>query len=282
MPGPLMRVEIAYNHGKLRHRLVSEAMRDGVGRLGDFPVPVSPHGPRPDGLICYGWCDPATEYRRRRLPVLTMDMPWFNRLHPKNPASCVKISVNHWHPTAYFQRRPKPTDRWEKISLPILPMRGNGRHIVVAGSGPKSSVRDGNEFQAWERDTIAALRLLTDREIVYRPKPYMKDSAPPQIEGARMDRDTPIAGLLADAWAVVTRQSNVAVDALRLGIPVFCWEGVGSVLAMQNLADIERPFLPTDQQRQQFFADLAYCQWTMAELKSGAAWAHIKDEGVFA
>lgn len=278
----MMRVEVAFNHGKLRHRMTAEAMTQGIGRIGDFPVQVSSHGPRPDGLVCYGWCDPAAEYRRRGIPVLTMDMPWFGRLHPSNPDSSVKISVNHWHPTAYFQRRPKPTDRWEKLGLPILPMRADGRHIVVAGSGPKSSVRDGNEFQAWEREAIAALRLLTDREIVYRPKPYRKEAAPPPIDGARMDRDTPIAGLLSGAWAVVTRQSNVAVDALRLGIPALCWEGVGSVLAMQNLADIERPFLPTDDQRQQFFADLAYCQWTMAELKSGAAWAHIKDEGIFA
>lgn len=281
MPGPLMRVEVAYNHGKLRHRLVSEAMRDGIGRLGDFPVSVSTHGPRPDCLVCYGWCDPAKEYRPRGIHVVTMDMPWFNRLHPTNPESCVKISVNHWHPTAYFRRRPKPTDRWEKLGLPILPMRGSGRHIVVAGSGPKSSVRDGNEFQAWEREAIAALRLLTDREIVYRPKPYMKDAAPPPIEGSRMDREKPIAALLEGAHAVVTRQSNVAVDALRLGVPVFCLDGVASVLAKDDLSWIESPRIPSDDQRLQFFADLAYCQWTMAELRTGAAWAHIKDEGLF-
>lgn len=278
----MMRVEVAFNHGKLRHRMTAEAMTQGIGCIGDFPVQVSSHGPRPDGLICYGWCDPATEYRRRGIPVLTMDMPWFGRLHPSNPDASVKVSVNHWHPTAYFQRRPKPDDRWAKLGLSIQPMRQSGRHIVVAGSGPKASVRDGNEFQAWEREAIAALRLLTDREIVYRPKPYRKEVAPPQIEGARMDRDTPIAGLLTGAWAVVTRQSNVAVDALRLGIPAFCWEGVGSVLALQDLESIEQPFVPSDDQRRQFFADLAYCQWTMAELKSGAAWAHIKDEGIFA
>src|SRR5690606_30353014 len=135
-----------------------------------------------------------------------------------------------------------------------LPMRGSGAHIVVAGSGPKSSARDGNEFQAWEREAIATLRTLTDRPIVYLPKPYMKQAAPPEIPGATMDRTTPLAELLSGAHAVVTRQSNVAVDALRLGVPVFCWEGVASVLASQDLTEIERPFRPGDEQRSQFFA----------------------------
>lgn len=278
MSRPLIRVEMSYNGGKLRRRLVGEAMAAGITRAGDYVV--SGETGRPDALVCYGWDDPATAYRLRRIPVVTMDMPWFRRMPPTDPAACVKLSVNHWHPTAYFQAKPKPVDRWKLLGLPILPMRHAGGPIIVAGSGPKASVRDGNEFQAWERETIAALRDLTDRQIIYRPKPYMKNAAPPPIEGADMDRATPIADLLKGAWAVVTRQSNVAVDALRLGVPAFCFEGVGSALALQDLSLIEAPRIPTDQERQQFFADLAYCQWSMSELSSGAAWSHILSEGL--
>jgi hypothetical protein len=274
-----MQIQFAYNGLKTRHRYVTEAMREGVSKSRGLIV-LPGQTTRPDVLVCYGWCPPADLFRSRGITVVTMDLAWYGRGGAKDPASYVKLSVNHWHPTAYFQNRPKPDDRWLRHGIPILPMRRDGRHIIVAGSGPKSSARDGNEFQAWEREAITTLRTLTDRPIIYRPKPYMEERPPAPIEGATMDRETPLGDMLERAHAVVTRQSNVAVDALRAGIPVFCWEGVASVLASQDLTEIERPRIPTGDERAQFFADLAYCQWTVDELRSGAAWAYMKDEGL--
>lgn len=271
-------VQMAYSLEKPRHREVGDAMKMGL-QASRCLLTTAGQG-TPHALVVYGWCEPATEFKRRGVPVVTMDMPWFDRRPGEGPLSKVKISVNHWHPTAYFQRRPKPNDRWEKFGLPILPMRRRGGHIVVAGSGPKSSVRDGNQFQQWERDAIAALVDQTDRPIIYRPKPYMKSAPPPQILGATMDVTTPLEDLLRNAHAVITRQSNVAVDAIRLGVPVFCWEGVGSALGLQNLGLLEDPRIPTEDERRQFFADLAYCQWGLTEIQDGTAWRHLVAEGL--
>ncbi len=82
---------------------------------------------------------------------------------------------------------------------------------------------------------------------------------------------------LADCWAVVTLHSNVAVDALMAGIPVNVAEGVAAEFSTP-LAQIETPRMPEG--REQLFADIAYCQWTPAEMASGACWSHLLKNGI--
>jgi hypothetical protein len=270
-----MRVAMSYSLGKIRHATAGNAMQAGIAKCGDEIVQGGA-----DAWAVFGWAPPAEDMRAAGIPVVTMDMAYFGRLAPGNRDGYHKVSVNHWHPTAYFQAVKHRSDRWEALKQPIMPMRKSGKgHIVVAGSGPKSNVRDGNEFQSWERWAIGQIVDATDRPIIYRPKPYNTQTAEP-IPGSVMDDKTPISDLLKDAHCVITRQSNVAVDALRLGIPVFCWDGVGSALALQDLGFIEDPRRPSDDERWQFFCDLAYCQWTLKEVESGACWRHLKDEGL--
>ncbi|MBS4048157.1 MAG: hypothetical protein KG075_17560 [Alphaproteobacteria bacterium] len=266
---------MSYSLGKIRHATAGNAMQKGIANSGDEIVTGGA-----DAWVVFGWAPPASEMREAGLPVVTMDMAYFGRLAPGSRDGHHKVSVNHWHPTAYFQKVRHKSDRWESFRLPVFPMRKGGRgHIVVAGSGPKSNLRDGNEFQEWERWAIGQIADATDRPIIYRPKPYNNQTAQP-IAASVMDDKTPILDLLKDAHCVITRQSNVAIDALRIGVPAFCWDGAASVLSLQDLGLVEDPRIPTDEERWQFFSDLAYCQWTLAEMETGTAWRHLKDEGL--
>ena len=83
---------------------------------------------------------------------------------------------------------------------------------------------------------------------------------------------------LKGAWAVVTHHSNVAVDGLLQGIPAFCWQGVAAPLSSQDLTKIETPVYPDG--REQWTADIAWCQWSIAEMKAGLPWLHLKSEGL--
>jgi hypothetical protein len=57
--------------------------------------------------------------------------------------------------------------------------------------------------------------------------------------------DQPIEHVLAGASLVVTWHSNVAVDAIRLGIPVICREGAAAAVCPSELgADDPRPLDP--------------------------------------
>lgn len=258
-----------------------QTLREGAARKGHRIVPVADA----DCLAGYGWHPPAGDWAARARggdprPVITCDLAYFGREEAAE-RRWVKVSVNDPHPTTYFQRRPKDAARFSGFGIPLLPERINpAGAVVIAASGPKSSARDGLEFQGWERAAIQHLRQHTDRPLVYRPKPYMKAGAPQPLEGAAMDLRKPVDLLLRDAWAVVTRQSNVAVDALRCGLPVFAEAGVASVLGLKDLGLIEAPWRPSEAAKVQFFADLAWCQFRLAELRSGFLWDHLAQEGL--
>jgi hypothetical protein len=85
----------------------------------------------------------------------------------------------------------------------------------------------------------------------------------------------PISEALASARAIVTHHSNVAVEALAAGVPVHCFTGAAAACSVPLDRLCERP-----EGREQFLADVAYLQWSLDEMRSGAYWAHIKERGV--
>ncbi len=129
----------------------------------------------------------------------------------------------------------------------------------------------------WETSTLQALRQVTDRPIVYRPKPSCKMTL--LLPGAFYSPPIqPLEEALVDVHAVVTHHSNVACDALLEGIPAFSVEGVATAQGSQDFAQIETPIRSDD--RAQWAADVAYSQFTVAEMRDGICWKHLKAEGL--
>ena len=93
-----------------------------------------------------------------------------------------------------------------------------------------------------------------------------------------MMKDQPLADVLHGAHCVVAHHSNVAVEAILAGIPAICPEGVASVMAGHKLKQIEDPPMPSG--RAQWAADIAYCQWSIAEMTAGLPWIHLVREGL--
>ena len=85
----------------------------------------------------------------------------------------------------------------------------------------------------------------------------------------------PLAEDLADAWAVVTFNSSVAIDAVCEGIPVFCGKECSAYqVAEQDFSKIETP---TYADREPLYYSMAYGQFTAEEMQNGFAW-RILDE----
>jgi len=90
-------------------------------------------------------------------------------------------------------------------------------------------------------------------------------------------RNAPLAMDLIDCWAVVAHSSNVAVDALLLGVPVFVTDRCGARrCADTDLSHIESPRMPDD--REEWAATLAAQQWTLEEMRSGLAWRMLQEQ----
>jgi hypothetical protein len=84
----------------------------------------------------------------------------------------------------------------------------------------------------------------------------------------------PIEEDFKNAWAVVTFNSNSAVESVIAGIPSFV-DDHGSMafeVSNRNLIYLDDPKTP---EREQWAYNLAYCQWTHEEMRSGETWAHL-------
>ncbi len=217
------------------------------------------------------------ETYRTRATAVYVDLGYWNRKPARDRfGGYHKVSVNALHPTAYL-RAGHPDDRLRRVGVRLKPWRERGDRIIVAGMSDRSAALHGFAPEAWERHAVAALMRHTDRPIFYRPKPSWDGARP--ISGTVFLRGgTDIRGHLHNCWALVTHHSNAAVDALAAGIPVYCDDGAASLLSMPSLDTIDDPPLPDG--RDQFLADLAYCQWSVAELASGACWDYLAGEGL--
>lgn len=154
-------------------------------------------------------------------------------------------------------------DRWRQLKLEIKPWRQSGSHVLVCPPDQRLAELWEFDHEAWLEDALFRLRAATDRPIHVR------------LRETRTDASQPLSAALADCWAMVTRHSNAATEALLAGIPVFCTHPCASArMARSNLSLIEDPWLPDD--REQWAWNLAANQWTIAEIRSGLAWRMLQ------
>lgn len=278
-----MKVTVYYAPQNDRSKVVAQAMFRGIEACGEevrMKSSLAYRSPDSDVAVFYGLVGGLArvlaEYPRRGRQAVYVDLGYWHRKKHTRFDGYHKVSVNSRHPTAYFQNVEHPTDRARRLALRVEPWRTSGREVVVAGMSAKASAAEGMAAEQWERKTIARLRRLTPRPIIYRPKPSWHEARP--IEGAIFDRKTPLPEVFRTAHAIVTHHSNVGVDALLAGVPVISLDGAASVLGSGRLEDIEEP--PRPDGRDQWVADLAYCQWTLDEMRSGLCWQHLVREGL--
>lgn len=272
--------EVAKNK---RSHMIADAMRAGIFKVGDklANTPGTPyHGPTADVAAFYGFDQHLRQvfrdYRALNKPVILIDLGYWQRREGGSLTGYHKVSVNARHPTAYFRARPHAADRFRKLGVPVRPWT-SGQHVLVCGMSAKSAEVEGFRPEEWENGVITTLRALTDRPIFYRPKPSWADARP--IPGTRFcPEPEEVTPYLADCHAIVTHHSNTAIDGLMAGIPSFCWDGVAAQLSLQDLHRIERPHQPEG--RDLFAHDLAYAQWRPDEMRNGAVFRHLKNEGL--
>jgi hypothetical protein len=279
---PTIAIYFASQHN--RSRIIGEAMQAGAQRLG-IPVDLLRSGGyrsrTHEVAIFYSLADGLRnvfeDYKRRHRAVY-IDLGYWGRRKRTRWDGYHKLAVNNRHPVAYFQNRKHPADRFAQFGIPVRPWRREGRHILLAGMSEKAARAEGLNPEAWEREAVLHLRQLTDRPIVYRPKPNWPGAK--LIPGTVMQdgNSIPLERALSGCHAVVTHHSNVAVEALLAGVPCICPGGVASVLSGSKMTQIESPPMPDG--REQWAADLAYTQYSVEEMREGLAFRYLLDEGL--
>jgi hypothetical protein len=147
---------------------------------------------------------------------------------------------------------------------PVLPWKRGGRDILVCLQSADHHALWGEPRDAWLRRSLRTLRAHTGRPVVIRDKPL------------RSPATEPFEQALSTAWAVVTWNSRVAIEAILSGVPAFVGTRcAASPMAGDDLTKIETP--PRPEGREEWAAVLANSQWTVPEIISGYAWRALQE-----
>lgn len=185
-----------------------------------------------------------------------------------------RVSVGAHHPTSTTLMSHKmPRDRLDQMGFDLKPWRTRGFSVVIAGSSAKyHSFYDLPPPDEYYPALVKRLRQLTNRTIVYRPKPSYRE-AKPITKSDWSGPEENILQALEGAWVLVTHGSNACFEAARLGIPsIILGDGIAKPISSTSLDELEKPQMG---KREQWLANLAYHQWTEAEMRSGQAFGTI-------
>lgn len=159
-----------------------------------------------------------------------------------------------------------PDDRWRNLGLAIQPHRPGSR-ILICPPSDKAMMFWNLNLDRWLKDVMAQIKKITDREIVIRTKPARRD---------RINGDSLETALSQDIHCLVTFNSIAAIEALMLGKPVFTLgPNAAAPMANRDLNNINDPFMPCVDQVRVLCKNLAYNQFTSAEMRNGVAWSML-------
>jgi len=151
--------------------------------------------------------------------------------------------------------------RFAQLEHSIEPWRVDGEHIIICPQS-ESFMRNVIGYHSdWLNETIRILRTFTTREIRIRDWNSNKDAL-----SKSLTED------LKGAWALVTYSSAAAISAMMKGIPAISSSGAAAIMGC-DLTTICDPKMYDDRLR--FFGVLADNQWSLEEMKMGAAWSEL-------
>lgn len=196
--------------------------------------------------------------------VLALDLAYWARDRK------TRVSIDAAHPQAWVMRRDWSSSRLEADGVSIEHRWDPQGPVVIAGLGDKARIQYGPAVvDAWEESMMRACQARWPKRLIrYRRK--KPSSAVPAW--ACLTGGGDIDHVLRGASLLVTWHSNVAVDAIRLGIPVICRDGAAAALCPDRLGEAD-PEPLADDLRRRFLANLAWFQWKPTE--AAALWAFV-------
>jgi hypothetical protein len=182
-----------------------------------------------------------------------------------------RVSIDAAHPAQWVMRHDWPSDRFARERVPVASKYKANGPVLIAGIGDKARVQYGAQaVSRWESDMMRACQeRWPGRLVLYRKK---KPGSPVPAD-AQVVPMFPIDEALNGLSLLVTWHSNVAVDAIRMGIPVVCMDGAAAAVCPSVLGVEDPKPLPEDV-RDRFLANLAWFQWAPTEAR--ACWSFLR------
>lgn len=150
-------------------------------------------------------------------------------------------------------------ERWAALRVELKPWRESGEHVLLL---PNRSFGIPGRMMPLEWAGQAAARIRKQSQRPVRVRAHPGNDAPKR----------PLQADLEGCWAAVVWTSSAGVHALAAGIPVFCEGPAWSMKAAACSGPIDAPVLP---ERLPAFKRLAWGQWRLEEIQTGAPFRHL-------
>lgn len=159
----------------------------------------------------------------------------------------------------------RPDDRFKIFNKKFKPWKTDGRKILIAMPDEKPMKFYGLDLEEWLEDTIEEIKMHTDRPIEIR------DRAKNRID--RVVHDTLENALKNDVFALVTFNSNAAVESIFQGIPAFVLSPTHAAapVCRKDLSMIENPYYADMDELMAWGRHLSYGMFHVSELRTGKA-----------
>ena len=159
----------------------------------------------------------------------------------------------------------RPSDRFKTFGKKFVPWKKDGRKILIAAPDEKPMKFYEKDLKNWLAETVDTIKQHTDRPVEVRHRDKLRLD--------RMTTNTLEQALNDDVFALVTFNSNAAVESIFTGIPVFVLApaSAASPVGLNDLSMIENPYYPDKDKLHAWGNHLAYGQFHISEMKSGRA-----------
>ena len=191
------------------------------------------------------------------------DMPYYGRwLNDAEKTWYWRVSRNRLH---YSYTCDRPDDRFRRWNKQPKPYRPGNKILICPSSETMTRFTTGWSVEEWVDVVTRRVKKHTDMPILVRYKPRANGTSGP---GAAT---VPIEHELHDAHCVVTSISLSAMEAQFEGVPTICHADSFAADISSTSLNINNLVYPSDSERQQWFNNLAYSQFTHDEIESGLA-----------
>jgi hypothetical protein len=205
-----------------------------------------------------------------------------------------RIGVNGFlNNTGFFYKGNQPSDRFNALGLTWDGWKNKqDGHVVLMMQLPGDASLRGINLYDWATYTICRIREYSKRQIRIRTHPAhnIKDSdefhkfftnllMTEKLENIVISdgKEVSLKQDLEGAYCTVTYSSGSGIDSVINGIPTistdpanFAWD-----ISSRYVSDIEHISKADENTVRQWLYNLAYCQWSVAEMQNGDVWNHL-------
>lgn len=218
-------------------------------------------------VACWGW-RPGKQLRKMGKEVLVME-----RGYVGDRFRWTSLAWNGLNGRATRYHGAKTSERFDAhFSHLLKPWKDGGDYVLLIGQVQGDASLGGMDLRQWYERIARESAKAYGLPVRFRPHPVaLKRGHRMLVRGAKTLEGT-LEAALERAAVVVTFNSNTAVEAVLAGVPTVT-QDMGSMareVTGHRIGDLIRP------ERREWAARLAWCQFEMAEIRSGFAWECVR------